>query len=46
VVEVKESDKEKFAKCGDQLKGRIDVCHEKVVESKEFFKFNKYKNVV
>lgn len=45
--ERKETDKERFAKCGDQLKARADeYCKTKVVESKEFFEFKKYRNVV
>lgn len=48
VVEVKETDKLRFSKCGEQLKARKedDRCNEKVQEGKKFDKLDKLKNRV
>lgn len=46
LIEVKESDKGKFAPCGTRIKSRGELCQEKVQESKEFFEFAKPKNLV
>lgn len=44
--EIDESDKSRFAKCGERLKAREEKCDVKVQESKQFDELMKLKNMV
>jgi len=46
VEEIDESDKSRFAECGQNLKARGDKCDTKVQEGKQFDELAKLKNNV
>jgi len=46
VEEIDESDKSRFAKCGERLKAREEKCDVKVQEGKDFDELMKLKNMV